>query len=50
MQDTPIVIFDQPEIACFSEILHYLDQKGVTVILTSASKLFLPLMDREVHV
>lgn len=50
MQDTPIVIFDQPEIACFSEILHYLDQKGATVILTSASKLFLPLMDREVQV
>lgn len=49
MQDTPIVIFDQPEITYFSAILNYLDQKGVTVILTSASKLFLPLVDREVH-
>lgn len=50
MQDTPIIIFDRPEQTYFSQILHYLDQKGVTVILTSANQTFLPLMDREVKI
>ncbi|MCJ1977618.1 ATP-binding cassette domain-containing protein [Lactococcus paracarnosus] len=47
MQQTPIVLVDQPEFAYFQDILAYLDDKGVTVILTSASDLFTPLMDRK---
>lgn len=48
MQDTSIIIFDQPEPSYFAEVLSYLDHKQVTVILTSANEIFLPLMDREV--
>src|SRR5574341_97295 len=47
MQQTPIVLVDQPEFAYFQYILAYLDDKGVTIILTSASDLFTPLMDRK---
>ncbi|MDN6437446.1 MAG: hypothetical protein L0J80_04735 [Lactococcus sp.] len=47
MQQTPIVLVDQPEFTYFQYILAYLDDKGVTIILTSASDLFTPLMDRK---
>lgn len=47
MQETPIVIFDQPEFEHFSDILTYLDHKGVTVILVTNQTQFMPFVDRQ---
>ncbi|MDR1606199.1 MAG: ATP-binding cassette domain-containing protein [Streptococcaceae bacterium] len=47
MQETPVLIFDQPETERFPEILAYLDRKQVTVVLTNAADQFIPLMDRQ---
>ncbi|GAX47332.1 ATP-binding cassette domain-containing protein [Pseudolactococcus reticulitermitis] len=47
MQATPIVIIEQPEFEGFPEILTYLDQKGVTLLLVTDQEQFLPFMDRQ---
>ncbi|GFH39784.1 ATP-binding cassette domain-containing protein [Lactococcus insecticola] len=47
MRQAPVIIFDQPELTHFPEILQYLDARQITVVVLSNQPDVVALMDRQ---